>query len=105
MHAKVSYQFGVDTPFRLPEMADANQYAAAMNEALYYDGLRRRYSEADLNDIRTGANPEMFPNVNWWDEAVRSAGYNHELIGLVPRRIEIRALLQPVDLQWQRWPD
>ena len=80
MHAKVSYQFGVDTPFRLPEMADANQYAAAMNEALYYDGLRRRYSEADLNDIRTGANPEMFPNVNWWDEAVRSAGYNHELI-------------------------
>lgn len=80
MHAKVSYQFGVDTPFRLPEMADANQYAAAMNEALHYDGLDKRYSDADLNDIRTGAAPELFPNVNWRDEALRSAGYNHELI-------------------------
>lgn len=79
MHVKVSYQFGVDTPFRQPKMADAYTYAQAMNEAALYDGLSRRYSDADLRDFRSGANPELFPNVNWRDEALRSAGYNHEL--------------------------
>lgn len=80
MHVKVSYQFGVDTPFRQPEMADASGYAQAMNEASLYDGLSRRYSDADLQDFRSGAHPELFPNVNWREEALRSAGYNHELI-------------------------
>lgn len=79
MDVKVSYQFGVDTPFRLPEMADAYNYARAMNEALVYDGLDKKYSAADLQDFYSGANPELYPNVNWRDKAIRDAGYNHEL--------------------------
>lgn len=80
MHVKVSYQFGVDTPFRMPEMASAYNYARAMNEALTYDGLEKKYSAADLQDFYSGANPELNPNVNWRDKAIRDAGYNHELI-------------------------
>ena len=80
MHVKVSYQFGVDTPFRMPEMANAYNYARAMNEALVYDGLERKYSAADLRDFYSGDCPELYPNVDWRNEAVRDAGYNHELI-------------------------
>lgn len=79
MHVKVSYQFGVDTPTRMPEMADAYHYARAVNEALAYDGLERRYSNADLRDFYSGEHAAYFPNVDWLGEAIRDAGFNHEL--------------------------
>lgn len=78
MQVSASYQFGVNIPFRLPEMANAYGYANAMNEALALDGLKPVYSNLDLEAFRTGSNPELFPDVNWAKEALRDRGYNHQ---------------------------
>lgn len=78
MKVHASYQFGINTPFRLPDMADGYTYALAMNEALRMDGLSALYSNSDLEAFRTGSNPELFPNVNWKDEALRNKGTTHQ---------------------------
>lgn len=73
-----SYQFNVATPQRLPELVDGYTYAKALNEGLTNDGLSKRYSDRELEAFRTQSNPEIYPNVNWWDEALRdhSTGNN-----------------------------
>lgn len=78
MKVHASYQFGINTPFRLPDMADGYTYALAMNEALRMDGLSALYSNSDLEAFRTGSNPELFPNVNWKDEVLRNKGTTHQ---------------------------
>ncbi|MCM0721053.1 TonB-dependent receptor [Parabacteroides sp. W1-Q-101] len=78
MKVHASYQFGINTPFRLPDMADGYTYALAMNEALRMDGLSALYSNSDLEAFRTGSNPALFPNVNWKDEALRNKGTTHQ---------------------------
>lgn len=78
MKVSASYQFGVNTPYRLPKMANGYEYANAMNEALQLDGLSPRYSAQDIEAFRTGSNPELFPNVDWTKEALREHGYTHQ---------------------------
>lgn len=78
MKVKASYQFGLNTPFRIPEMADGYNYALAMNEALQMDGLSALYSNSDLEAFRSGSNPELFPNVNWADEVLKDNGTTHQ---------------------------
>ena len=78
MKVHASYQFGINTPFRLPDMADGYTYALAMNEALRMDGLSALYSNSDLEAFRTGSNPELFPNVNWKDEVLKNKGTTHQ---------------------------
>lgn len=79
MKVTASYQFGVNTPYRLPKMANGYEYANAMNEALKLDGLSSRYSAPDLEAFRTGSNPELFPNVDWTKEALRDQGFTHQV--------------------------
>lgn len=79
MDIKVSYQFGFQQPFRLPEMADGYTYACAMNEALIFDGLNPVYSQYDLSDLQNGKNPELLPNVDWINESIRNKGYTNQI--------------------------
>lgn len=39
LRTRIDYNFSVQTPFRVPDMADAATYATAVNEALENDGL------------------------------------------------------------------
>lgn len=73
-----SYQFNVATPNRLPEMVDGYTYAKALNEGLANDGLDQRYQERELEAFRTQSHPNIYPNVDWWNEALRdhSTGNN-----------------------------
>lgn len=66
-----SYQFNVATPNRLPNLVDGYTYAKALNEGLTNDGLFKRYSEQEIESFRTQSNPELYPNVDWWDETLR----------------------------------
>lgn len=80
MKVTASYQFGVNTPYRLPKMANAYEYANAMNEALKQDGLAYpRYDAQELEAFRTGSNPELFPDVDWTKEALRDYGFTHQV--------------------------
>jgi len=72
----VSYQYGMNQAFRLPEFYGATDYANALNQALTNDGLPARYSNADLADFASGNAPHLYPNVNWQKEVLRDQGTN-----------------------------
>ena len=74
-----SYQFNMATPQRLPELVDGYTYAKALNEGLTNDGLSARYSANELEAFRTQSNPDIYPNVNWWDEALRDRSYGNNV--------------------------
>lgn len=76
--ASANYRMSFDTPFRLPEFADAATYAGAMNEALSLDGLLPRYSDTEIGYFRNGANRELYPDINWLDMAYRNYGITHQ---------------------------
>lgn len=78
MQTKASYQLSINTPFRLPKMADGYNYALAMNEALELDGLEPIYRLHDLSAFQTGSHPELFPNVDWINESLRNKGFTHQ---------------------------
>lgn len=79
MKVDVKYQHGFTKPFRLPKMVNAPTYALALNEALRNDGLSPKYTEDEIELFRNGSNPDLYPNVNWLDEATRNKGDNNEL--------------------------
>lgn len=74
-----SYDFGMNQPFRMPEMMDAYGYANAVNEALILDGKAPRYSVAQLGAYKNGTYPDYYPNVDWLNEIMNDYGYSHEM--------------------------
>lgn len=71
-----SYHFNMGTPRNLPDMVDAYTYANAMNEAFRNDGVQEpRYSNAELQAFKDGTHPYFYPNVDWWNEAIRDHSY------------------------------
>lgn len=75
----VQYGFGLSTPFRVPETADAYTYASAVNAALSSDGLGPRYTASELEAYRTGSYPYAYPDVNWRKETMNDFGTTHSL--------------------------
>jgi len=67
----ISYSFnqGFDSPTRLPQMANAAQYAQIVNDISYYDsptgGLNQVYSAAQIQKFADGSDPVNYPNTNW----------------------------------------
>ena len=74
MEVNVSYDYGINKAFRLPEFLDSYQYAQAVNEALVYDGQTSRYSQAELDAYKNGNLPLLYPNTNWMDETLKEYG-------------------------------
>ena len=75
----VDYNYSLETPFRMPQMANNYEYATALNEALLNDGYAPRYSAANISAMKNGQNLDIFPNVNWQDEVLRKAAHRHEV--------------------------
>jgi TonB-linked SusC/RagA family outer membrane protein len=63
--------WGLQSPTRLPEMADAATYAEFYNEIDVYDGRQPTYSDADIEKYRNGSDPIHFPNTNWAEESLK----------------------------------
>ena len=76
---KIQYGFGLSTPFRNPDFADAYTYASAVNTALAGDGLDLRYGERELEAFRSGIYPYEYPDVDWWKETMDDFGTTHSL--------------------------
>ncbi len=72
------YSCTFDTPYRMPEFADAATYALALNEALALDGITTpRYSDREIGWFRDGYNRELYPDVDWQRMAYRNYGMSH----------------------------
>jgi len=66
---------GFTQPTRIPEMADAAQYATMLNEVGYYKnpsgGRNQKYSEADIQKYTDGSDPWGHPNTDWFGEVFK----------------------------------
>lgn len=80
-----SMQQGFSKPDRLPDFLDSYNNARLYNEALFNDGQSIRYSDADLEAYRTGSDPFLYPNVDWYKTILRDyipvSKYNLTLSG------------------------
>lgn len=79
LRTRIDYNFGVQTPFRVPEMADGYAYAGAVNEALANDGLTPRYTMHDMRLIANGERPQLFPDIDWNALILRQAAFTHNV--------------------------
>lgn len=75
----VSFDRGLNVPFRKPKFLDSYGYAKAVNQASQLDGIAPAYSNQDLIDYKSGSKPYSHPNVDWWDETFRDAGITNNL--------------------------
>ena len=66
-------QHAIRTPIRLPHSLDAYRTLSLYNEAEWNEkgnplvGYMPTYDDATLEKYRTGADPDLYPNVNWLD--------------------------------------
>ncbi|MDR2389237.1 MAG: TonB-dependent receptor [Tannerellaceae bacterium] len=79
----VSYtgNWGFSQPTRMPEMANAFEYATMMNDLDRYRGRAERYTADDLQKYRDGSDPWGHPNTDYVEQAVKaiSPTYRHDV--------------------------
>ncbi len=71
-HARMSFtaQTAIQQPLRFPKALNSFNYATLYNEALKNDGLAPVYSEQALQGYQSGADPYLYPDVNWRDQVL-----------------------------------
>jgi TonB-linked SusC/RagA family outer membrane protein len=65
--------FSISQVKRLPKYLRAYDYALLTNEAYEVRGEEARYSDIELDVIRDGLDPDMYPDVNWQEEILNKA--------------------------------
>ena len=69
INAKVEEFYNTTT--KLPDFADGNTYAALANEAKITRNQQPLFSPSELEILRLGLDPDLFPNVDWMDVLLR----------------------------------
>lgn len=65
VNAKVEYSY--NTPTKIPETVNGETYARMENEAYVTRNMEAPFSDSDLYLIKTGLDPDLYPNVDWID--------------------------------------
>jgi TonB-linked SusC/RagA family outer membrane protein len=60
---------------RLPEYLRAPEYAALVNEAREVRGDSRLYSDVEMDIIRNGLDPDLYPDVDWQSEMINPVSF------------------------------
>lgn len=68
---------GLLGPTKRPKMANSVQFAEMFNETVSKES--EKYTEEDINKYRTGADPDLYPNVNWLDELYKDNAYSSRI--------------------------
>ncbi|MFC3559263.1 SusC/RagA family TonB-linked outer membrane protein [Pedobacter jamesrossensis] len=66
-----SSQLGFNRATSIPKTLNSFDYASLYNEAAANDGRPPLYDATALESYKTGNNPTLYPNINWYDEALR----------------------------------
>ncbi len=64
---------GIQYASNLPDFLGSYDYARLYNEALENDGKAPIYTDSDLEAYKSGSDPYLHPNVDWYDEVLRKA--------------------------------
>ena len=74
LEVNFSAQLGFNTPFKTPKYLDSYNYALLYDEARRNDGLEPVYDGTPaLEAYRTGSDPYLYPNVDWYDETLKNS--------------------------------
>lgn len=71
----VRTEFGFTQPTKMPEMVNSAQWAELYNEAYNTN----YYSAEDIEMYRSGADPDLYPNVNWFDSMFNNMAANQRV--------------------------
>lgn len=71
----IRYSEGVTRFTRQPEFVDAPKYMEMSNEALVTRGSRPQYTQEEIDLTRSGADPYLYPNVDWFDLVFKRLGH------------------------------
>ena len=63
----VTAETGIQSPISYPEFLGSADYMELYNEALANDGEEARFSSKDINDARSGSNPLLAPNQDYFN--------------------------------------
>jgi TonB-linked SusC/RagA family outer membrane protein len=66
-------QVGVQSALNMPKPLPAFEYAYLLNEALQNDNKAAVYTNADFEAFKNGTDPIRRPNVDWYDQTLRSS--------------------------------
>lgn len=70
------YNEGISTFTKRPEMADGITYMNMANEASVGRGGIVQYTQDYINKTAAGADPLLYPNVNWMDQILNKYSHN-----------------------------
>ncbi|MFV0269321.1 MAG: TonB-dependent receptor, partial [Draconibacterium sp.] len=66
---------GMTSPTQMPEFVNSAQWAEMYNEA----AATKYYSDEVIEKYRTGADPDLYPNVNWIDQMYNDYATNQRI--------------------------
>ncbi|WP_090782060.1 TonB-dependent receptor [Pedobacter sp. ok626] len=69
-----------NTATKLPDFADGYTYASLANEAKTTRNLQPLYSASEMEILRLGLDPDLFPNVDWMDVLLRDGAKSQRSI-------------------------
>lgn len=72
---EVRAEASITAPTRRPRMSNSIEWAEMYNEALG----KEYYTQEELDMYRNNADPDLYPNVNWFDELFRDQAYNQNV--------------------------
>jgi TonB-linked SusC/RagA family outer membrane protein len=68
---KLSLNYGLSSPTVIPEMANAAEYGALLNEIDKYAGHTERYTAEDIRKFSDGSDMWSYPNTDWFAETLK----------------------------------
>ncbi|MFT3902883.1 MAG: TonB-dependent receptor [Niabella sp.] len=75
INAKVESSYNTRTI--TPEFVDGNTYAGLINEAQITRNRPAIYSPTELEILRLGLDPDLYPNVNWTDQLLKNGAMTY----------------------------
>ena len=73
-----SYDLGLQQPTKTVKMADAVLYAEAYNAARANTGASPIYTEPQIDLFKSGEDPIMYPNIDWYDMIIKPLSAQHK---------------------------
>lgn len=69
-------EYSLSSPTRVPDFANSVEYLTLYNEALRNEGRAPAFTDEMIDNYALGADPDLYPNSNWWDILIKDRTYN-----------------------------
>ncbi len=77
VNVDAKFEAAYNTRTMTPEFADGYSYASMMNEALITRNKEPEYSAEELEILKLGLDPDLYPNVDWQDLLLRNGAMTY----------------------------